>query len=237
MNGIVLSEINFPNIIILLKNCGYDFLIIDCEHGGFDYREVYNIVNTAKLAGITAIVRIPEITRTTILKYLEMGADGLLVPMIENASQVKQVVEYVKYPPIGKRGSYLGKAQTNYITENPLQLMKNQNNKTKIWIQVELVKALENLDEIANTDGIDALVIGPCDLTADMNIFGEFENPRLLKALEDTHTACKNGNIDCGIITFNVPLLNKCKNMDIRCFGSEIEILKNGLESNYEKLF
>ena len=112
--GTMLSEVFFPNISVILKNCGYDFVIIDCEHGPYDCSQVSLVVAMARANGISAVVRIPEIRREPIIKYLDMGADGLLVPMVRNAADAARVVDYVKYPPDGNRGISISRAHSGY---------------------------------------------------------------------------------------------------------------------------
>ena len=110
--GTMLSEVFFPNFSYILKNCGYDFFIIDCEHGAFDYSQVSTMISVARLKGISAVVRIPEIRRECILKYLDMGADALLAPMVRDAEDAKRLVEYAKYRPLGNRGISINRAHS-----------------------------------------------------------------------------------------------------------------------------
>lgn len=113
--GIMINEIPFSNFPVLFKQCGLDFYIIDDEHGGFDYREIYGMICSARLSGgIETIVRIPSAERRDIIKFLDMGADGLLLPMTGCAEDISKVVKYAKYSPLGERGISTMRAHTLY---------------------------------------------------------------------------------------------------------------------------
>ena len=110
----MISEIAFSNMPVLLKNAGIEFCILDCEHGGFDYAEVSRLIMTARLCGLELIVRLANNERKDVVKYLDMGADGLLLPMTNTAEDIRKVADYAKYPPLGHRGISTMRAHTLY---------------------------------------------------------------------------------------------------------------------------
>ena len=236
--GIMLSEIAFPNISYLLKNNGYDFFIIDCEHGSFNFETAAAIIGTAKLCGICPIVRIPEIRREVILKYLDAGAGGLVVPMVKNAEDVKKVVEYARYAPLGQRGISTMRAHTGYNSSNLLEYMKNSNQNNLIFIQIELNEALNNIEEIAGVEGIDGLIVGPSDLSMDLGIFNQLEHPLMLHAIEKVILTAQNKGLYSGIITSNIELINSCieKGINVLSCDSELGLINKGLKTNITKL-
>ena len=97
--GIMVSEIPFSNMPVLLKNSGLDYFILDCEHGGFDYCDISRMIMTARLCNLPIIVRLPNNDRKDIIKFMDMGADGVLLPMTNTVDDIKKVVEYAKYQP------------------------------------------------------------------------------------------------------------------------------------------
>lgn len=110
----MISEIAFSNMPVLLKNAGIEFCILDCEHGGFDYAEVSRLIMTARLCGLELTVRLANNERKDVVKYLDMGADGLLLPMTNTAEDIQKVADYAKYPPLGHRGISTMRAHTLY---------------------------------------------------------------------------------------------------------------------------
>lgn len=232
--GIMLSEINFSNFPVMLQKAGYDFLIIDCEHGPFDFREVADIVAMARRCGIEAIVRIPGIERAAITKYMDLGADGLLIPMVRDASDARRVVEFAKYAPIGRRGVSISRAHSEYTPGNMLTYMEKANAHTRLYVQIELCSALSDVEAIAAVSGISALMVGPSDLAMDLGVFPSQDDPLLLDAVRQVANTAAAHGLDSGVITANASLINaaRCAGMNTICCGSELRLLTQGLKSN-----
>ena len=112
--GVMVTTFSNPDIAKILKVCGFDFFMIDCEHGSFTTREVANIIAVAKSEKMPAFVRIPELRREPVLKYMEMGATGIMLPGTETADQAKALVDYAKYAPMGHRGVSLSRPHTEF---------------------------------------------------------------------------------------------------------------------------
>lgn len=237
--GIMLSEVVFPNIACLLRNNGYDFLIIDCEHGCFDYSAAAQMIAMARSCDICPVVRIPEVRREPILKYLDAGAGGLLVPMIQNADQVRQVVEWARYAPLGKRGVSTMRAHTGYCSANLQEYMADANENVVLLIQAELRQAVENIDEIAAVPGINGLMVGPSDLSMDLGIFGQNTHPALEQAMADIARAAGANGLLCGLVSSDIAFLRRWaeEGMRLLCCDSELGILNKGLQNNSKKLF
>jgi 2-keto-3-deoxy-L-rhamnonate aldolase RhmA len=157
----MISEVRNPNLAYMLAQSGFEFFIIDNEHGGYSPETISSMIAACRGAGIAPIVRIPEIRRETILKPLDSGATGLLVPVVEAAEQVKEVIRHAKYPPAGNRGVALRRAHSLYGKPEAGPYLQQANEETVIAIQIENPSALRNLDEIATVPGVDALFVGP----------------------------------------------------------------------------
>jgi 2-dehydro-3-deoxyglucarate aldolase len=121
-----------------------------------------------------------------------MGADGIVVPMIKSKKDAKKAVDYAKYPPIGKRGVGLYRAQNYGIGFNKYKKWVDE--EIVIIAQIEHIKGVKNIKEIINTDGIDGTIVGPYDLSASMGYSGEFEREDVKKAIKKVATACKKDN-------------------------------------------
>ena len=153
----MISEMACPNLARIFKAAGFAYMIVDCEHGYFDYSQLAAMVSVANGAGIGAVVRIPTIDRGVITKVLDMGADGLLVPMVNTADEARQIVSYAKYPPLGHRGASTQRAHTNYDPPKLEEYFEIANARTIILAQIETRQALDHVGEIAAVEGIDAV--------------------------------------------------------------------------------
>jgi 2-dehydro-3-deoxyglucarate aldolase/4-hydroxy-2-oxoheptanedioate aldolase len=173
-----------PDIAKILQVCGFDFLIVDCEHGSFTTREVANIIAVARGIGMPALVRIPEMRREHALKFMEMGASGLLLPNTESAEQAKMLVDCTKYAPLGHRGVSLSRPHTDFKKVSGATYMPEANDETILMCQIESRKGVENVEEIIAVEGIDVAFIGPNDMTQDYGILGQFEHPEIVAAFE-----------------------------------------------------
>ncbi len=182
--GTMVTTFASPDIAKILQVCGFDFLIVDCEHGSFTTREVANIIAVARGIGMPALVRIPEMRREHALKFMEMGASGLLLPNTESAEQAKMLVDCTKYAPLGHRGVSLSRPHTDFKKVSGATYMPEANDETILMCQIESRKGVENVEEIIAVEGIDVAFIGPNDMTQDYGILGQFEHPEIVAAFE-----------------------------------------------------
>ncbi len=229
--GSMLNELYFPNIVHMYKNLGYDFCLIDCEHGTLSYGEVGTLVAMARAVGLTAIVRIPEVRRECVLKYLDLGADGLLCPMVDGPEMAAKLVNFAKYPPEGIRGVSIHRPHSLYNPGSMTEYIKKANERTMIFVQIELKCALEAVDEIASVEGLDGLFIGPSDLSMDLGIFNELSHPLMKEAVKKTASSAAAHGIASGVITSNKGLISFAaeSGMKMICAGSETRALTDGL--------
>jgi len=154
----------------ILKACGFDFFIIDCEHGSFTTREVADMICVARAIELPGMVRIPELRREHVLHYMELGAAGLLLPNTETAEQARQLVDYAKYAPMGHRGVSLSRPHTDFLKQDSAAYMQSANRDTVLLCQIESQLGVSNIDAIMAVDGIDGAMIGPNDMSQDFGI-------------------------------------------------------------------
>ena len=225
--GIMVSEIAFSNMPVLLKNSGLDYFILDCEHGGFDYADISRMIMTARLCGLPIIVRLPNNDRKDIIKLMDMGADGVLLPMTNTVEDIKQVVEYAKYQPIGNRGISTMRAHTFYNPPPINEYLPQANARTKVFAQAETIAGVENIEAILAVEGVDGVFIGPNDMSADYGCLGNENAPEIMSAIEKIAGACKKMGKVGGIITGNQGYLAKAKQSGLEyfCKGSELNAI------------
>lgn len=197
--GIMITMVERPDIVRILHHCGYDFAIVDCEHGSFTYREAGDILSLAKALNFPVLVRMPEVRREHCLKYMEAGAAGLLLAGCENENQARALVDYSKYAPMGHRGVSLSRPHTGYARISDARAYMDQANKEGVLLcQIESREGVSNSEAIAAVDGIDGLLIGPNDLSQDYGLLNQFDNPMIVDAFEKIIGAAGRSAKACG---------------------------------------
>ena len=192
--GTMLAEIRQPSVMQVLRNAGFDFVIIDNEHGPFALETVADLSRAGVNAGLTPVVRVPELFSPYLAQSLDAGAQGLMIPRITNAGQVREAVQMMKYPPLGRRGCALGRGHTSFKSASLPETMARANEETLLIIQIETEEAVDNIEEIVATPGVDVAFIGPTDLSIAMGIPGQMDSPRLHAAIEKMIAACRSHN-------------------------------------------
>lgn len=225
--GLMLSEIPFSNMPVLMKNSGLDFFIIDCEHGGFDYVDVSRLIMTARLCDLCVIIRLPNNLRKDIIKFMDMGADGLLLPMTNTAEDIQEVVKYAKYQPIGQRGISTMRAHTLYNPPAINDYMPMANARTKVFAQIETVAGVQNVNDILAVNGVDGVFVGPNDLSADYGCLGKNDAPEILNAIKTVGEGAQKFGKIAGIITGNKTFIQASKENGFTYFskGSELNAI------------
>jgi 2-keto-3-deoxy-L-rhamnonate aldolase RhmA len=183
-------SLGFPTPgIIELAGGEWDWFWIDGQHGAFNYNELLDAVRAAEIVGVPPILRLPGHDYSIIGPALDLGAAGLLVPMVETAEQAEAIVQAVRFPPLGKR-SY--GARRLFDMHGPLYY-EHANDEVLLMVQIETVEGLENCEKIAAVEGVDALFVGPSDLRLSMgkHITTPLSDPALQEAFDRVAAACK----------------------------------------------
>ena len=167
----------------LCATAGFDWLVIDGEHGPNDLRSMLAVLQAVAPYASHPVVRVPHGDTALIKQVLEIGATTLLVPMVETAAQVRELVRAMRYPPEGVRGVGSGLARSSRWTGYP-DYLKEANERVCLLVQVESAGALAQIDAIAAVDGVDGVFIGPADLSASMGHLGQPGHPEVRAAIE-----------------------------------------------------
>ena len=227
--GTMLRIVRNPAICYLAKNAGLDFVMPDCEHGNYDFETLHDMFITANALGITCFVRVPQGSKDYISRALDTGAGGVMVPLVETVEQARTLVKYAKYPPVGDRGFNAVGPHTNYLGGKHADVMEQGNAKVIAIAQIETATAIDNIDAIAAVEGLDALLIGPNDLSVSLGIPGELTHPKELEAIAAVAAACKKHSKAFGLHSA-APLLEKfAKDLGIVMSLSDTDFLVKGL--------
>lgn len=174
--------LNNPSIAEIMADAGFNWLCIDMEHSVTDYSEAQQLIMAVQSKKIKAFVRVGENNIRIIKRVLDAGADGIIVPSVNSAAEAKKAVDAVKYPPFGKRGVGLARAQSYGFGFDDYR--DNGAKDIKLIVQIEHIHAIRELDAILQTEGIDGTFIGPYDLSGSLGKPGQWDEPDVKEALK-----------------------------------------------------
>ena len=184
--------LNHFSIVEIMADAGFDWLCVDMEHSVTDYFEAQQLIATIQSKGIKAYVRVGENNTRIIKRILDAGADGIIVPMVNSKEEAIKVINAVKYPPIGKRGVGLARAQKYGFGFEDYK--DNEADDIKIIVQIEHLDAVNNLEEILSLEAIDGTFIGPYDLSGSMGKPGRYDDDDVKEVLQRYEDIAKKYN-------------------------------------------
>lgn len=231
----VFQVLGDASIAEIIGYAGFDYVLIDTEHGPFDVQEAQEYVRASKLAGTTPLVRVKDRSRNSILKMLDIGAMGLVIPHLHDLDEIKRVVEYGKYYPVGERGFGATSGNTfltaEYTKKGIDELFRVHNEESLIIPQCETKESLENIEDIVKIDGVDGIFIGPYDLSISLDIPGQTESPQIIEAVKRVIKACKAEDKFTIIYTDKVESIQKNYDLgvDSVTYSSDASILSEML--------
>ena len=179
----VFCNLPSPAAAEMLGIAGFDFIIIDAEHSPVDMDTCEHMVRACDASGMAAMIRVAVNLPQNILRYLDTGACGVQIPMVNSREEAEMVVAATKYPPLGRRGLAAHRA-TRYGTIDLAEYVRTANEETLVAVQVETIQALANVEEIASVDLVDLVFLGPTDLSSAMGYPGQPTHPDVLAAIE-----------------------------------------------------
>lgn len=189
--GIGLRQTRTVDIAPIMRQAGYDWLFIDLEHGAMSLDMATQIAVAGLSAGITPLVRVPRGCYDMATRVLDSGAWGVVMPHVDTAEEAREIVDRVKYPPVGHRSVYGAMPQLGFASMPLAESSRLINAEMIVVAMLESPKAIANADAIAAVPGIDSLLIGCSDLTAEMGIPGQFFHADVEKAFATMIAACR----------------------------------------------
>lgn len=187
--------LGWTGLLKQFKNDVLDFLIFDIEHGHFGLETCEEMLRTCNLLNIPTIVRVADTEYHLMSKYIDFGADGVLVPRVETVEQALNAVEYLRFPPKGKKGC------GGYSLLRGENAFENFNQNKLIFLQIESPKGVDNLDEMLRKgkNEFAGVIVGPSDLSISMGIAFQFDSPEFIAQVDQIFDICKRHCISCGI--------------------------------------
>jgi 2-keto-3-deoxy-L-rhamnonate aldolase RhmA len=229
--GNFIVEFATPGIGHILKAAGMDFAFFDMEHSGFTFETLKSAVRYFEAAGVPTIVRVPAQESDMLARACDMGAEGLIAPMISTVAQAQAMVDAVKYFPAGRRGVGLQMAHDNYRAAPVADALKAANDRTAVICLIETAEGARNVDAIAALPGVDGLWVGHFDLSVSLGIPGEFGHPKFGIAMDGIIAAAKKHGKALGRLVPNVEqgITFHRQGFDFICYSGDVWVLRDGL--------
>lgn len=236
--GTMISEIATPNLVRILAVAGFDYVVVDCEHGPFSYSDVSAMVTAGRATGTKVHVRVPAISRECVGRYLDLGVAGLIAPMVRDRGQARRLVTLAHYPPAGRRGVSTQRPHSGYRVGDLGAYADRANASIELYAQIETRAGLDRAPEIAAVDGITGLVVGPNDLLMDLGLPGRHDHPALPAAIQAVAAAASDAGRTSGVISSRAGTLRHARDagMQLLVWNSEIGLLLGPVRDALEQL-
>ena len=233
IKGAMIFDFFSPGIPYIIKNSGCEFIIYDMEHGGLTLDKFKELSLISRGIGLSPMIRIPEINYNYIARSLDLGANGIMIPMVNNKKEALEIINYSKYPPLGKRGAGFGFAHNEYKTENPIKLMEYANKTLINIIQIENESGLQNLEDIAKIDNLDCLWVGHFDLSNFLGVPGQFDSKLYLDAIDRIVKIGRKYQKSLGIMVSTKQEMNFYSNLgfNVIAVGTEMKLLTDKISN------
>ncbi|NOZ23184.1 MAG: hypothetical protein GXP25_19090 [Planctomycetes bacterium] len=236
--GTMVNSFRGTAVVQMVANAGFDFLFIDMEHGDYSTETMADIIGACRRCDLAPIVRVSDCQYHLMSRPLDAGAMGLMIPRVETLAQVKQIVKWVKYPPLGVRGSNMSVGHTDFKPEKVKKFNENQNRELLTIIQIESPLAIRNVEKLVAVEGVDAAVMGPNDLSVSSGMPGQTDHPKMIKAVEKVIKACKKHDKFAGTHLGDIEALKMWhdKGMRIITWSGDAAILRDGFLNGMAEL-
>ncbi|MFN8555191.1 MAG: aldolase/citrate lyase family protein [Candidatus Obscuribacterales bacterium] len=218
-----------------ISQCGFDWLWIDMEHGPLSIEQVQHILQ-AKRGDCAVLVRIPVNDETWIKRVLDLGADGIIVPQVKTAEEAARAVASSKYPPTGIRSVGMSRA-SGYGMDFAVYI-RDANEKTCVFVQVEHKDGVKNIDSILAVPGIDAIIIGPYDMSGSFGKLGQIQDSEVQTAIDTVKKACQAKSVPIGIFCLQADLARTYiqQGYNLINLGCDIHFLWSAAKASLESI-
>ena len=236
--GHFIVEFATPGIGQILKAAGCDFALFDTEHSGFGFETIKSVLRYMQAADLPTIVRVPSKDYHHIARAADMGAEGVMLPMVGSPEEARSILEYLKYVPLGRRGVALGIAHDRYLPGPTLEKLAAANQRTTTFAQIETRQGVENADALAALPGIDCLWIGHFDLSCALGIPGQFEHKDFTDAVKAVTKACKKHDKALGrlVPTVDEAVRMHAEGFDFICYSGDVWALQGAVQAGLDEI-
>jgi len=225
-------------VVEVLASTGLDYIILDMEHASMSFETIENQVRVCENSGVQAIVRLSTSDEQLILRALETGCRGIMVPHVTTVSDAKRIAKACKYAPEGKRGLSPYTRNHNFTHENLVESLHEENKNTFVGILVEGKEGISNLEEIVNVDGIDLIYTGIYDISQSIGLAGELNHPKVLELQKKCVNIIESGNAISGSFAKDIEYVSILKENGFKfiAFSADGYMLKKTYEDSIHQL-
>jgi len=219
-----------PFIAEVMGAANFDFLIVDTEHCPLSIHQLQTVLIALRSTDSTVLVRAKGNDTTDIKQILDVGADGVIIPNVSDRTQCAAAVAATKYPPVGIRG--FGPRRAGRIAGGAATYASSADDQVVVIVMVEQREALENLDEILSTPGLDAIMVGPADLAVSLGYLHDLSNPAVDAAIEQVLHGCKKHSVPFGIFTGSAERAERwiTRGAQLATIGGDVPFIDEGIE-------
>lgn len=222
---LALQNSRTPDVPAVAAACGYDAVYVDLEHTSTSLETAQLLCVSALGAGISGLVRVPSADASQIARALDIGAVGVIVPHINSRDEAQAVVHAARFPPLGRRSISGPNAVSGYTSRTAPRLVEVLEEHTVVAVMIETPEGVAACDSIAAVDGIDMILIGPSDLTAEMGIHGQYENEHFHSAVESIAAACRKHGVALGVAGIkSLDLLERFVGLGLRFISAGTDV-------------
>jgi 4-hydroxy-2-oxoheptanedioate aldolase len=223
-------KVDSPQIVELFGLSGFDFLIVDAEHGCFTHSQIENIIRTSERMGMSTVIRTPDAAEANLLHVLDSGASGIQVPSLRSAEEVREVIQRAKYWPLGTRGSARACRAAGYGTMPDYEARANAD--TLVAVHVENREMVEDIEALCEIEALDVLFIGPGDLSASYGHPGNASHPEVAAAIDRVIEVAK-GRKHIGTVVANAAQLESYSARGVRYFAwlNDLGLMRGALNA------
>jgi 2-keto-3-deoxy-L-rhamnonate aldolase RhmA len=214
--GTMLRILKSSQAVPLCASEGWDYIILDTEHNDYDYETLGNFSLVSKYEDMDLYVRVPDKLYHQMAQMLDIGAEGLILPQVKTGTETQHIIESTKYAPMGKRGVSISTTVTLFRDYDIKEYTEWANRELMTIIQIESEEGVNNVEQIVATKGVDAVMIGPADLSHDMGISGQLHHPRMEEAFRQIIKQCNKHNVAPGVHLTNMAVVDKWVNEGMR---------------------
>lgn len=213
-----------PAVVEIMGLAGFDYVIIDCEHGPLNMVEAENMIRAAKICGMGSVVRVTENNATMISRALDIGADAVQVPQVSNRRDAESVVRAAKFSPLGERGVCRYVRAAGYTSLSKKEYFAKANKETMVIIHIEGQEGLDNINEILEVEGIDIIFIGPYDLSQSLGVTGEVNNPLVEEKMREVIEKSQKKGKWVGTFVDDLDSANKWRKLGVKYISYAVDV-------------
>jgi 2-keto-3-deoxy-L-rhamnonate aldolase RhmA len=227
-----------PKTVEMLCRTGnFHGVWFDQEHATIPHVDLELMLIACRAAGTEAFSRVPPTDYATVMRPMECGCNGVMIAQVRTLAEVKQAVEWAKYPPVGKRGFFGGNAEAGFGSVEMAKHVATANRDRWLAIQIETAEAVEIVDQIAAVEGVDWLFVGPADLSVTLGVPGDYLHAKCIAALKRVNEAVKRAGKSWGTLSRDVEHAQACRELGCQLFSvfGDLDCLRTGLRTLEER--